>query len=527
MTSAGGAASALLALALGAPSPASEAVDLDAVTRIRQEGFERSQVVATAAYLCDVIGPRLTASPSARRANDWTRERFEAWGLEKAHLEGSPFGVGWSFESASVRMVAPLPVPLRALPKAWTPGTPGTVRAPAVKAVLKAERDFEAVRGRLRGKVVLLADARKIGAGDGPVLQRFSSEELAELRGFPVPRLEDREAERQAALARARFRRALNGFLAEEGVVAALEPSTRDEVLVVKDQGSYETDGPRGVPTFVVLPEHYNRLVRLLERGLDVELEVSLAAAFHEEDTNAYATLAEIPGADKREEVVMAGAHLDSWHGGTGATDNAAGVAIVMEAARILKAAGLAPRRTIRFALWTGEEQTYAASEAYVSRHLGGWTGPRDPEERALDYRLQNDRGRLELKPDHARFSVYFNVDNGGGRIRGIYAQESSAAAALFEEWMRPLADLGVTTVTARDADDTDHEVFDDVGLPAFQFIQDDLEYTRLTWHSDVDTYDHLVREDLMQASVVLATFLYQAAARDGLLPRKPLPQYP
>jgi Zn-dependent M28 family amino/carboxypeptidase len=267
--------------------------------------------------------------------------------------------------------------------------------------------------------------------------------------------------------------------------------------------------------------------VRLLGRGIEVELELDVRAAFHEKETNGYSTLAEIPGSDKKDQVVMAGAHLDSWHTGTGATDNGAGVAVVMEAARILKALGIKPRRTIRFALWSGEEQVYGGSEEYVTRHFGSWSAPTEGEERELDYALQKDRGHMVLKPEHAMLSVYFNVDNGTGRVRGIYTEENAAVVPIFEEWMKPLSDLGVTTVTHRQTDDTDHEPFDLVGLPGFQFIQDDVEYSTRTWHTNLDVYDRLKREDLMQASVVMASFLYDAAMRAEKIPRKPLPRYP
>jgi len=506
---------------------AEEAVDLAALTRIRDEGLHRSQVMETAAYLCDMIGPRLTKSPSMKRANDWTRERFESWGLVNAHLEGFPFGVGWSFERASVHMIAPQVAPLHALPKAWAPGTNGSVRAKAVLFKLASEEDFAAAKGKLEGKIVLVAPAREVKGEDKPPLTRYSEKELLDLGAFEIPALQRIEKEREDDLKSIRFRKALNRFLEEEKAAAALEPSAWEGVLRVQRQGGFRPGEPRGVPTLVMLAEHYSRLARLLDRQIDVELEVDVKASFHEEDTTGYSTIAEIPGVDKKGEVVLAGAHLDSWHTAAGATDNAAGVAAVMEAARILKALGVKPRRTIRFALWSGEEQSHGGAEAYVAEHFGSWTGPEDAEERALDYALQRNRGHLVLKPDHAALSAYFNLDNGTGKIRGIYAEENAAVGPVFEAWIRPLADLGVTAVTQRRTTQTDHEAFNDVGLPGFQFIQDDVEYSTRTWHTNLDHFDRLKREDLMQAAVVMASFLYNAAMRDEKIPRRPLPQYP
>ncbi len=517
-----------LVLASSAPAPAEEAVDLGVVTRLRDEGLRRSQVMETAAYLCDVIGPRLTASPAARRANEWTRDRFTAWGLANAHLESwGPFGAGWTLERASLHMVTPTTTPLTAWPKAWSPGTGGVVRGKALRVSLESEADFAAHKGKLKGRILLLNGAVPVPDEEKAPLTRFSKDELADLGRYPVPRERRTEEERGEELRGNRFRRALRAFLAEEGVVATLQGSSWAGVIRVGSGSSGEwRDGEsRGVPAFLVLPEQYNRLVRLVEKDVPVELEAELRVSFDERDKLGYTTLADIPGSDKKDELVMAGAHLDSWHVGTGATDNAAGVSVVMEAARILKALGVAPRRTIRFALWTGEEQTYGSSASYVARNLAERAAPRDKEEEDLSIALQKDPAPLQLKPGHAKLSGYFNVDNGTGRIRGIYAQDNAALAPIFEAWMRPFADLGVTQLTLRPEVDTDHEPFDDVGIPAFQFIQDDVEYSTRTWHSNLDTYDRLKRDDLVQASVVLASFLYDAAMRDEMLPRKPLPR--
>lgn len=505
-----------------------EAVDLGAVTRIRDEGLRHSQVMETAEYLCDVIGPRLTASPAARRANEWTRDRFAAWGLSDARLESwGPFGAGWTLERSSLHMVTPTTTPLTAWPKAWSPGTGGVVRGKAVKVSLESEADLTAQKGKLKGRVLLLNGPIPVADEDKAPLTRFSDAELADLGRYPIPRERRVEEERTDELRSARFRRLLRAFLAEEGVVATLQGSAWPGTVRVGSGSSGEwRDGEsRGVPAFLVLPEQYNRLVRLVEKNVPVEIEAELRVSFDERDKLGYTTLADIPGSDKKDELVMAGAHLDSWHVGTGATDNAAGVSVVMEAARILKALKITPRRTIRFALWTGEEQTYGSSASYVSRYLASRAPSKDKEEDELPVALQKSPAPLELKPGHAKLSGYFNYDNGTGRIRGIYAQENAALPPIFEAWMRPFADLGVTQLSLRPEVDTDHEPFDDVGIPAFQFIQDDVEYSTRTWHSNLDTYDRLKRDDLVQASVVLAGFLYDAAMRDEMLPRKPLPR--
>ncbi len=519
-----------LGLGLGAAAfGADEAVDLDVVTRIRDEGFNRSQVMETAEYLCDVIGPRLSNSPSVREANRWTRDRFEKWGLSNSHLESyGPVGLGWTFDHAAVDMVAPVAAPLYALPKAWTPGTDGPVRGRVVKLKLETDDDLAAARGKAAGKIVLLRDAAPVAGEDKPALTRYSEKELQDLDAFEIPARRKLEEERAEQLKRLRFRDALNRFLADEKALATVEPSRFADVLQVQGGASQRANAPKGVTSLVMLDEHYNRLVRLLERGLDVDLEVDVRARFLDDDLLGYNTLAEIPGSDKRAELVMAGAHLDSWHTGTGATDNGAGVAVVMEAARILEAIGVKPRRTIRFALWTGEEQwNPGGSVEYVAQHFASRAEPADPDDRRLELPLQNKPGALTVKADHALVSAYFNFDNGTGKIRGIYAEENSAVVPIFRAWLAPFADLGADAVTLRKTTDTDHDAFNEVGLPGFQFIQDDVEYVTRTWHTNLDVYDRLKREDLMQASVVMASFLYDAAMREERLPRKPMPQYP
>jgi carboxypeptidase Q len=513
-------ATAVVVFLLGVPLCAEEPVDLEMVTRIREEGLQHSQVMETVRHLTDDLGPRLTGSPQLKAANEWTRQRLAGWGLRNAHLEPYPFGRGWSFSRSSVHMLKPHQLPLSALPKAHTPGTAGPVRGTVAIAKLLKEEDFEAWRGKLAGKIVLMNGPVDLHEETEP--RERTPEALRELGRFPVPADRDANEYKESSIERARFREALNRFLAEEKVLAAIDGSNRPWGVMRVGRGGPWTPGMSpGVPTVVVAAEQYNRLRRLVEAGQEVELEIEVEARFHDEDLMAYNTVAEISGTDRNGEIVMAGAHLDSWHTGTGATDDAAGCAVVMEAVRILQALGVKPKRTIRIALWTGEEQGLFGSAAYVAEHFGSWSGPEDPERRKWLTSLNwKDEGKLSLRPGYGKLSSYFNMDAGGGKIRGIYAEENAELRPVFDAWLAPLHDLGAGTVTLRREPGSDHESFLDVGLPGFQFIQDKLDYFARTHHSNLDVYDHLQREDLMQASVVLASFLYHAAMRPEKLPR-------
>jgi carboxypeptidase Q len=515
---------ALFASALLGPLPAEERVDLDIVTRIRHEGFRNSKVMETASALTDRIGSRLTGSPGMKKSNEWTRDKLAQWGLANAHLESYPFGRGWSYESTTVRMISPDAAPLSALPKAWSPGTNGPVRGRAVLAKLTTREDLEKQKGKLKGLIVLTDEMREVKPQDKPTLERFDEKELDELGRYEIPSARSPYSPEEFRRRR-EFRRALNVFLEQEKPLAVIDPGRLDAgAFHVQGGGSWRKGEPVGVPALVMAIEHYGRIARLLEAKERVELELDVKARFHDDDPMAYNTVAEIPGSDKAGELVMLGAHMDSWHGATGATDNAAGVAAAMEAVRILKAIGAKPRRTIRIALWSGEEQGLYGSEKYVMEHFASKPLPSDPKERE-NFSLRRSPGRLTTKPDHAKLSAYFNMDNGTGRIRGIYAQENAAVVPIFEAWLQPLKDLGATTVTMRNTRGTDHESFDAVGLPAFQFVQDDIEYGTRTHHTNQDVYERLQKDDLMQASVVFATFVWNAAMRDGKLPRKPMPK--
>lgn len=518
-----------LCLGLAGTAQANEPVDLDMVNRIRQEAFHRSQVMATFGHLTEEIGPRLTNSPGMAQANAWSRGKFTEWGLSNVHDEAfDDFGRGWTYRSASVELLAPRVTSLRAVPKAWTPGTQGPVEGEAVVVTLKTKADLDKYKGKLKGKIVLLSEAREYKPGTEPDSRRYDEAGLTELLSFSVPK-DTNPADRGKRLAEYRQRQdlvqATNRFLTEEGALAALSISGWDNGIIrVGGGGSRRAGEPAGIPELAVAAEHYNPLLRAIERKQDVRLRINVDAQFTSETNDpGYNTIAEIPGSGKADEIVMIGAHMDSWHAGTGAADNAAGVAVMMEAMRILKAVGAKPRRTIRVALWSGEEQGLIGSAAYVAKHFADYPEATDPEQKKLPRYFQERTGPLQRKRDYDKFSAYFNLDNGSGKIRGIYAQENQAAMPIFEAWLKPFNDVGATIVTVRNTGSTDHVSFDRVGLPGFQFVQDGLDYFSNVHHSDLDTYDHAAPEDLKQAAAILASFAYHAAMREQKLPRKPL----
>ncbi|MFB3917584.1 MAG: M20/M25/M40 family metallo-hydrolase [Terriglobales bacterium] len=508
---------------LAAQNP--EPVDLEMVTRIRQEGFRNSKVMETVRELTDRFGARLTGSPNLKRANEWARDQLAKWGLANAHLESYNFGRGWAEEFTSVRMVTPDVVMLNAIPKAWTPGTNGVVRGKAVKIRAENPEDLEPYRGKLAGKIVLLGEVRESNPETEPVFSRFTDQRLQEIYEYEMP--PDAFAGRyspEEIAKRYRMVKVISEFMAQEKAAAVIQPSHFEGgALTSSGASAYKPEEPLGVPSLNMAVEHYGRISRLLDRNVDVELELDVRTHFYDNDPMAYNTIAEIPGTGSQREVVMAGAHLDSWHGGTGATDNAAGVAVAMEAVRILKALGVKPRRTIRIALWSGEEQGLRGSRAYVSEHLAVRPEPTDPRQKALPEYLRSSAGPLQFKPEYNKVSAYFNLDNGTGKLRGIYAQENAAVRPIFEAWIAPFRDLGVTTVSLRNSSGSDHQSFNSVGVPGFQFIQDPADYFTRSHHTNLDTYERVQRADLMQASVLLASFLYHTAMREQMLPRQPL----
>ena len=522
----------LLAAALLAACAANaqEKIDLEMTGRIRAEAFNRSQVMKTLGELTEDVGPRLTGSPAMTRANAWARGKFDGWGLANVRDESmGSFGRGWEFSDASVAMLSPRAFPLHVLPKAWTPGTNGAVDGDAILAKLESKADLDKFKGKLRGKIVLSSDSRAYKFGDKPDMERYTDQELHDLIGVEVPA--DREGGDRAAMIkrfkdRSEFGPLLNQFLVDEGVLATIGISGRDNgILAVQGGGSRKAGESVGVPALVMGAEQYNMLARTLGKDGTVRLRVNVAARFTDAaDQPAYNTIAEIPGTGPhRDEVVMLGAHMDSWHAGTGASDNGAGVAVVMEAMRILKAVGAKPDRTIRVALWTGEEQGLLGSAAYVGEHFARYPEPTDPEQKAIPAFLRQDKGKLVRAGGYDKLAAYFNLDNGSGKIRGIYAQENMAVAPIFEDWLKPWNDVGATIVTQQNTGSTDHISFDRVGLPGFQFVQDGLDYFSNVHHTDLDTYDHASAQDLKQASAIMASFVYNAAMRPQKLPRKPL----
>jgi carboxypeptidase Q len=506
-------------------SAIAEQPDLQMVTRIRQEGLRNSKVMEYARVLTDECGARLTGSPNMRKANEWTRDKLTEIGLSGARLEAWEFGRGWVSDAISVRMISPDSLQLYAAPYAWSPSTAGVVTGKVIKAKLESKEDLEKHRGKLEGAIVLIGEPREMKPQDKPALNRYDEKDLANLSGYSIPA--PRDNTRMSAFAQRReFRSLLAQFTMDEKIAAIVQSGNGEGgVFRVQSAGTWRSDEPAGVATIGLAPEHFARISRLIDSGKDVELEIDMRNRFLDEDRNAWNTVAEIPGSDRKGEIVLLGGHLDSWHNGTGATDNAAGVAIMMEAVRIIKALGVTPKRTIRIALWAGEEQGLLGSRAYVARHVAKRSEPKDPEQAKLPVSQRTERGELLLGQEHSKISAYFNLDNGTGRIRGIYAQENAAVAPIFKAWLEPLHDLGATTVTMRNTSSTDHIPFDEVGVPGFQFIQDQVEYFSRTHHTNWDTYERLQQEDLMQAAVVVATFAWEAANRPQLLPRKPLPK--
>jgi len=489
--------------------PLQERVDLDAVYRIKDEGLQRSQVMDTAWYLTDVHGPRLTNSPGIRAAADWATKRLGEWGLTNVRQDmWGPFGRGWANEKFVALVASPQPFPLIAFPRAWTPGTNGPITADAIVALITRDEDMKNWTGKLRGKIVLSQATPEVRALFTALGRRFTDQELVDLQSQPVTAGRGRAG---GPAANPNFRERLTQFFVREGVVATLEPASgrndHGTILVTNAPRPYrDPKTPPTLPEIMVASEQYNRIARLIQKQIPVTLQLDVQNRYVDDTLDSFNIVAELPGTDKADEVVMLGAHFDSWHAGTGATDNAAGSAAMMEAMRILKATGLRMRRTVRLALWTGEEQGLLGSREYVKQQFG-------------------DPATMVLKPAHAKLSAYFNMDNGTGAIRGVYLQGNEAVRPVFSAWMEPFRSLGMTTLTIRSTASTDHVPFDEVGLPGFQFVQDPIEYGTHSHHTNMDLYDRLQPEDLMKNAVIIASFVYHAANRDAPLPRKALPK--
>ena len=511
---------AVLSLAVALNCNAQEKVDLDMIGKIRYEGFRNSKIMEIASGLMDQIGQRLTGSPNVKRANEWTRDKLKEFGLVNSHLEPwTPFGRGWANEYTNVRMVSPDIATLIAYAKAWTPGTDGVVRGKVMRVNIRGPQDLAKYRGKLAGKILLIGDDPEVKPSVEPLSERLNEKSLADIEHYQIPSERNNQLFAQFAQ-RARIQRQLNKFLDDEKPLAIIDHSRGaigGGTVFVQQGGSYKTGQTVGTPQITVATEHWTRIARILADKKEVELELNVKNNFYDspDAMTQNDTIAEIPGADKKDEVVMLGAHLDSWHAGTGATDNGAGTIVMMEAVRILKALDIKPRRTIRIGLWTGEEQGLLGSQWYVAHHFGSRPESKDPERKGDPTVIRREAGPVTTKPEQAKVSVYFNVDNGTGKIRGVYLQENAAVEPIFEAWMKPFHDLGMDTLTMRNTGGTDHLSFDAVGIPGFQFIQDPIEYDTRTHHSNMDVYDRLQPEDLKQMAVIVASFVYMAAQRD------------
>ncbi len=517
------------------------------IAKIREEGSKNSQVMKTLSYLTDVIGGRLTNSPSMKRANEWTRDEMKKWGMQNAKLEAwGPFGRGWSLNNFTAQVVEPQVIPVIAYPKAWSPSTKGAITSEVVFFDAKTDEDFAKYKGKLKGKIVLMSPIREVKAEDKALMARYSDEELTKMAEAPDPALAPRPQRSDSPQMSPQQMERLKGFLTslkamnfiiEEGAAVIVDSSSRGSGGTLFVQGAnvaqaipenpMELFSRRGnrlspqdknaeakmLPQMTMATEDYNRLVRMIGFGEKPKMTVNIDAKYHDEDLMGYNTVAEIPGTDPKlkDEVVMLGGHLDSWHSSTGATDNAAGCAVAMEAARIIMASGLKPRRTIRVALWSGEEQGLNGSRAYVKQHFGEMKGEGESRE-------------LVKTTEYEKLSAYYNLDNGTGRIRGIFLQGNSAVSPLFKSWLTPFADMDAKTVTLANTGGTDHLSFDAIGLPGFQFIQDEIEYDTRTHHSNQDNYDRIQEGDMKQASMIMAAFVYQTAMMDGKIPQKPMP---
>ena len=510
------------------PARSQEKVDLDTITKIRYEGFHNSKVMEIATGLMDGIGSRLTGSPNMKHANEWTRDQLTGFGLSNAHLESwGPFGRGWANQYVNVRMLSPDVAPILAYAKAWTPGTNGVVQGKCIRVKIEDKKDFDQYKGKLAGMIVVFGSDPEVKPITEAPFKRETDDDLNKLAQYEVPG--ERSPFTFARYAkRMQFIKDLSQFFSDEKVMAVVDHGYGPfggGTVFVQQGGSYKTGETTLVPQLSIALEHWTRIARLLQQKKDVQLEINVQNTFYDDDPMQYNTVAEIPGTDKekKEELVMLGAHLDSWHAGTGATDNGAGSIVMMEAVRILKALDLKPRRTIRIALWSGEEEGLLGSQSYVQQHFGSRPAMDDPGMKDMPTLMRREAGPLTVKPEQAKVSAYFNVDNGTGKIRGVYLQENAGVAPIFEAWMQPFKDLGMTTLTMRNTGGTDHQSFDAAGIPGFQFIQDPIEYETRTHHSNMDVYDRLQPEDLKQAAVVVASFVYEAAMRDQMLPRKPI----
>jgi hypothetical protein len=510
---------AAIALAIGAalatPLAAQEPVDVATIDRIKAEAMDHSQAMTLMSWLTDVYGPRLTGSPGIDKASAWTVGKLKEWGIASARLERwGPFGRGWTNERFVLQAVSPVAYPIIAAPRAWSLGTNGAVRGDAMIVTIEKPEDMDQYKGKLRGKFVLVSPVRDVTPQMTAPGSRLTDDQLAQMAvppatppgggqrggpGRPAGQFQQPSFSPQGASGIA--------FFAQEGVAAVLLPARGADGTVFTDNGNSaarQDAAAPNAPYVHVAIEPYGRIYRTLEKGVPVTLELDMRNVFTDSDPYEYNVIAEIPGTDPRlkDEIVMLGAHFDSWHAGTGATDNAAGSVVMLEAMRIIQTLGLKPKRTIRLALWTGEEQGLLGSRAYMQQQFKDSTG---------------------TKPAFDRFAGYFNLDNGTGKIRGVYLQGNEGVRPIFDAWMGPFKAMGMSTLTIRNTGGTDHLSFDAIGLPGFQFIQDPVEYGTVTHHSNQDVYERIQEADMKFNAAVLASFVWQAAQRADKLPRKPV----
>lgn len=508
---------AFAALALSFRGDNEERVDIHTVSRIKNEEFNNSQVMRTLFELTDANGPRLTGSTGMRNAEKWAKAKLLEWGLSNVNIEPwGGFGKGWEINKSYLAMTVPYYQPLIACPKAWTPGTNGSISASAVLVRIDSVQDMAKYAGQLRGKIVVLSSMNnETKLNYTADAKRYTDEELEHM----IPDWHNEEGTTNlsqkprvpapAGRPGVALRKQIDSFLYQEGALAVLSGGRGTMgTLFTSNGASRAWDAKPVLPEMEMGSEHLGRLVRLLEINKEVSLEMDTRTSFLMNDSTESNVVAEIPGTDPKlkNELVILGAHMDSWHASTGTTDNGTGVAVMMEAVRILKALDIKPKRTIRIVLWSGEEQGLLGSRAYVKNHFG-------------------DRQTMELTPDHKKVSAYYNLDNGAGKIRGIYLQNNDEVRPIFEAWIEPFKDLGMTTATIHTTGSTDHISFDEVGIPGFQFIQDPLEYGTRTHHTNMDCFDRVCTNDLMQASIVVASFVYNTATRTEQIPRKELPK--
>lgn len=496
-----------------------EAVNDSINAIIKKHGMEKSHVMQTAQMLTDVYGPRLTGSPMLDQATSWAMEQLKDWGFENVHLDQwGPFGRGWELKHFEMHCEAPSYWPVIAYPKAWSPSTKGLVKGEVIYLNASTIEELDKYKGKLKGKFVMIDTLRATKEWEDALAKRLTPEELLEMANSAAPKPRTRGGGNRNFESGREFTKALRAMLYDEKPLATIDRSFKGDLGTVfvsgasAKEGQARDEGAEVLPQVTMSVEHYNRIFRMLAQGMPITLSMEIQANYANKDGMEHNIIAEIPGSDLKDEIVMFGAHFDSWHTGTGATDNGAGSAVMMESARILmetiKESGIKPRRTLRIALWTGEEQGLLGSRSYAKKEVG----------------YEDDNGNLVKGKDYDKISAYYNLDNGTGKIRGVYLQGNEEVRDIFRTWLDPFKEMGANTLTLQNTGGTDHLSFDGVGVPGFQFIQDGLAYWSRTHHSNMDNYDHLVADDLKQASTIIASFVWHTSQRDEQIPRKPMP---